>query len=188
MTTVGNRAAVLGVATTALFALILTGFLLVVTSSMGDVVPRPFVLLALYLAPAVIGWLGLRQGDAALLASAGAVLIPASFLSFAGVTLIFLIPAGLLIAGAGIASRDGRSVGGLASMIRAAVAAVLVLVAGWAVLLEFTEARCFETATGSGCSSGATSVTGVVIGAALVAAAIALAAWPLARRPDEARM
>jgi hypothetical protein len=187
MTALDNRPGVLGVATTALLALLLTAFLLIATTSGGDVVPRPFVLLALYLAPAAIGWLGLRQGDPALLTAAGVILIPASFLSFTGVTLIFLIPAVLLLTGAQVARRRSPGRGGASASLRATVAAILPLAAGWAVLFGFTEPRCFDTATGSGCSSSATSITGIVVGASLLVVALALAAWPMGRRVVEPR-
>ena len=181
-----NRPAVLGVATTTLLAMVFTGFLLIATASTGDAVARPFVLLALYLAPAGIGWLGLRQGDPSLIAAAGLILIPASLLSFTGVTLVFLVPAFLLIRGAGVARRNAKVRAGFGATLRAVASGLFVLAAGWAVLFAFTESRCFETATGSGCSSAAISITGVVVGAALLAGAIGLAAWPLANRPDPA--
>lgn len=172
-------AGTLGAVVDVAFALILTGFLAIATESRGDAVPRPLVLLVLYLAPAAVAGFGLVFGRPALLVAAGLLLVLGSVLSFAGVTLIFLVPAGLLLWGArAVRARSAPS----ASIDAVALAAFgLIVAAGWAVLLGFTEQRCFTTATGSGCGSGLISPTGLLVGGALIVLALGLVAWSTRR-------
>jgi hypothetical protein len=136
------------------------------------------VLAALYATPGLIGLLGVVARQRWLLIGAAVPLLIDSLLSWAGVTLVFLIPAGLLVAGATrtraaeVSAPEGRlAIGG------SALSALLVLAGGWAVLLGLTHEACVPIPGGESCSSAAVSVAGVVVGAICLVAALAIAAW-----------
>lgn len=174
----------LGGVTTVLFAVILGVFLTAVTDSTGDAVPRPVVITLLYAVPGIVGILGASSRRRSLLVAAVLPLIPGAVLSFAGVTLIFVLPALLMLAGAaGLPSASDRSrvsPGGVATAIWIAA---LIVGAGWAMLLGLTQNTCGSELSGtSSCGSGLISIEGMLVGLVLLGAALVLAAWR-ARQP-----
>jgi hypothetical protein len=173
-----RSAAIMAVASDLLLAAILAVFLSVATQSTGDAIPRPVVIAFLFATPGVVGLLGLLGRRRSLLLAAALPLIPGSVLSFALVTLVFVIPAVLfLIAAVAMPSR-GRPFGGrLVELGRAVVTGGLVIAAGWAVLLGLTVEGCYAIPGGEGCGSGLTSWSGVAAAAALLLAAVGIAAW-----------
>ena len=172
----------IGVALNVVLTAILTAFLAGATNSDGDALPRPLVLAALFATPAVIASIGIAHRRRSLLLAAAAPLIPASFLSFALVTLPFALVALLYVVGTATidAIIEPTSVRALHG-IQAAAVTLLVLAAGWAVLLGLTVSGCFPIPGGERCGEGFISATGATTAGILLIGAIALAM--LGRRP-----
>ena len=169
---------VLGAALDLILAAALGAFLWFATNAPGDAIPRPLILAALYATPGLIALLATRGGRPALLAAGGVALIPASFLSFAGVTLPFLIPALLMLTGATrLRDSSGRWRVSPADLLIGALVVVLIVGGGWATLIGLTEPGCVATADGEHCSSAFISLRGLLVGAACIAGALTLAAW-----------
>jgi hypothetical protein len=169
----GVRLGRLAVTADVMLAAILTVFLAGATDSDGDVVPRPVLLLLLYATPGIVGAIGVVERRRSLLFAAGAALLPGSLLSFAGVTLVFVIPAVLSWAAAAAMSRPDRG-SRLAELLEVVVELALMLGAAIALFSTTTEGC---TADGSVCGSGFLSWTGVAWAVALDAIAIAFAVW-----------
>ena len=173
--------------------------------------PRGTVLLVLYALPGLVGLLGVAARRPALLLAAGVASLIGAFVAFSGVTLIFVIPGLLFVAGAvrlvGAATgavHDGW-ISGIAQGVLATAIVALFIGAGATVLLE-TDSGCWSAirtpvglrlerapfATGEvalpfdavsvGCSTGLISARGVALGTFLVGAGLVLAAVA-ARRP-----
>ena len=169
---------VLGAALDLILAAALGAFLWFATSVSGDAIPRPLILAALYATPGLIALVATRGGRPALLAAGGVALIPASFLSFAGVTLPFLIPALLMLIGAArMRVNPGMWKVSLGDLLVGALVVMLIVGGGWATLIGLTEPSCVATADGEHCSSAYVSVRGLLVGAACIAGALTLAAW-----------
>lgn len=158
----------------------LTVLLLLITRSGLDAVPRPLALLALYAAPGVVGAIGVRGGRRSLLLAAGVVLLPGSVLSFAGVTLVFVLPAVLFWAAALTTAPPDPRPSRATELAEVAVIAGLMLGAALA-LFGLSRSGCNES--GSICGSGFLSPEGVGAELALLLAAIAVAASRALRRP-----
>ena len=209
----GRFAARLGAITQVLFAGILG-----IVASFGfepGFLPRGLVLFALFAIPGMVGWLGVERRRPALLVAAGLTSFVGAFVAFSGVTLIFLIPALLLIAGA-VRVQVSSPPQGRASILPAlgrglAAGAILaMLVGGGAAAILLTDDACWsEYRTGDGsriqtlpystgemtappgatsmsCSTGLISARGVALGGALWLGALILAERS-SRRPDAAR-
>jgi hypothetical protein len=159
----------------------------------------------------LVGYIGTMAGRPALLVAAGTTSAIGAFIAFSGVTLIFLIPALLFLAGAvrlGLAPSGSGRGGPLASVVQVVIAAaivVLVLGAGASGLL-ITDEGCWsefpgpggvrvepfpystgeisipDGATSTSCSTGMISSRGAGLGALLASVAVALA-LAAARRP-----
>ena len=171
-----------------------------------ETIPRWLVLGILIALPAVVGWIGLRRADAALLVAAGFACLPLMFMSIA--TFPLLIPAVLFIASATQARQRPRPATALAGVL-----IVGLVVASLTALLTTTETRCwlaFETAGGgyvyrdatadeaegpiggpgggpiaAGCAGGALTLDGIALAALLGVGSVALAlAAPLPRGVD----
>ena len=188
----GDRPAIdvglLGALIQLVFAVVLGGFLSGITAPTGDAVPRPLVVFLLYAAPGLVALLGARSQRRSLLVAAALPLVPGSILSFSGVTLIFVLPAILMVAGAaGIArprvSSGASRIDGAGVGVAVSIAALLVA-AGWAMLLGFTRDTCSSGANDTAsCGSALISIEGIAVGLALQLAALALAAWWARRAP-----
>jgi hypothetical protein len=199
----------LGVLTQLVFAVLLGGLSSLVATQDPDFVSRPLVLFGVYALPAVVGYLAIRHRRPGTLLGAGLASALGSFLAFSGVTLIFLVPAVLLLVGAG-ALRGGRSSWGSIAfgVAQTILVAVLLATAGLSALLV-TDERCWtwhatpdgdvtmqpapiptgemtapiDTAgSGFGCSNGVISARGVVLGFGLGLGAVGFAGYPFARR------
>jgi hypothetical protein len=174
-------------------------------------VPRGLVLLVAFSLPGVVGYLGTMARRPALLVAAGVTSAIGAFIAFSGVTLIFLIPALLFLAGAvrlGLAPAGSGRGGLLANVVQVGIAAaivVLVLGAGASGLL-ITDEGCWsefpgpagvrvepypystgeisvpDGATSTSCSTGIISARGAGLGALLAILAVGLA-LVAARRP-----
>lgn len=142
-----------------------------------DAILRPFAMGVLYATPGIIGLIGTYGRRRSLLIGAALPLFPGAILSWSGVTLLFLVPAGLLLAAAAVApaSSAPRALG--LGAIRSTVVAGLILAAGWAALFGFTEQRCVFISGGTSCSSAAVTVEGTLVAVSCLALAVALAAW-----------
>lgn len=209
----GTFAARLGAITQVLFAGILG-----IVASFGfepGFLPRGVVLFLVFAIPGLVSWLGVERRRPALLVAAGLTSFVGAFVAFSGVTLIFLLPALLLIAGAvrvqatapptvraSILSALGRGL--------AACAIVAMLVGGGAAALLLTDDACWVEyqvasgpriqilpystgemtvppgATGMSCSTGIISAQGVALGGALWLGALVLGERS-SRRPDAVR-
>lgn len=169
----------LAVGADVVLAVVLFGFLVVATdwASSGDVVPRPVILAILFAAPAAVGELGRRAHRRSLLLAAGLALVPESFLSFAGVTLPFLLPAALFLVAAARLRGPGRSPrSGLAGIAAGALITLLLVAAPVTVLIALTGSGCWSTATGEGCGTGLVTWPGLAAGAGCLVLAVGLAA------------
>jgi hypothetical protein len=166
-------------------------------------VPRGAVLFAVFSLPGVVGLVGTMARRPSLLVAACAAATLGSFIAFSGVTLIFLIPALLFLAGAvrievapALPAREGW-LRGLAQAGIAAAIVVLIVGAGASSLL-ITDSGCwyrYETPLGvrierapystgislpsgvstAGCSTGQISARGAGLGVALGGVAVWLA-------------
>lgn len=119
-----------------------------------DFVPRWTVLLVVYSMPGVIAFVGLRARRPWLLVAAALASAIGSILAFSGVTLIFVVPAVLMLAGAvrlaASGGRDhadrgrGRLLAAITQPLAAAAIVALLVGAGGSALL-LTEAACWIT-------------------------------------------
>lgn len=200
----------LGSATQLLFAALLGAVPLVSGLAQSvttpDVVPRGLVIWALFSLPGLVGIVAVRERRPALLLAAGAASGLGSIIAFSLVTLIFLVPAMMLVT-AGlrlearrfVAGERAISVGGLVQIGIAVAVFVLIVGAGISALFT-TESGCWTTyrtptgvrtepapystgemtvpegAESSGCTTGLLSAQGVGLGALLGVGALALAA------------
>jgi hypothetical protein len=130
--------------------------------------------------PGMLALLGLADRPALLLPAA-TVLVPLSFLSFAGVTLPLLIPAVMLFVAYGRRSSAQSGPPGRASLTTAFVLALLV--AAVVALFFHQDPRSYSTANGGGSTSDVITALESLISLALAAAAIAGGWWLAARRP-----
>jgi hypothetical protein len=174
-------------------------------------IPRGPVLLAIFVLPGVVGWIGADRRRPALVAAAAVTSGIGAFIAFSGVTLIFLLATLLFLAsavGLAIPARGeprGGIVSGAAQLVVAAAICAFLVGSGAAALLV-TDSACWimhQTATGTwiemlpystgemtvptdatsgGCSEGRISPRGVGLGVILAAAAIGLMGLA-ARRP-----
>jgi hypothetical protein len=181
--TSGERLARLGVVADLVLAAVLTAFLFIATSGWLDAVPRPLALLGLYATPGIVGAFGVMGRRRALLLAAAIALLPGSFLSMAGVTLVFLLPLVLFAAAASQMARDVRWFGELADVV---VLFGLMLGAGVA-LLALTANTCATNPSAAACSSAALTIQGVAAELALLVAAIGYAAWRAGLLPASRR-
>lgn len=168
-------------------AVVLGVALVAITDGRGDAIPRPLVVAALFGTPGIIGLIGARAGRRSLLVAAGLPLIPGAVLSVA--TLIFVVPAGLMLAGAITVPRSSpRSFATPGSVAMAVAISACVIVAGWAVLIGMTRASCGTDPDGTEfCGTGQITPEGVIVAATLLLAALALAAaWARKRMADPA--
>ena len=179
-------------------------------SPVPDFVPRGVVIGGAYALPGVVALVGIAGRRPGLVAAAAATSLLGSAFAFSGVTLIFLIPALLLGAGAvglGRARQPKRSwaPGAVSQLAIASVLVVLMAGAGASALLD-TDAGCWivhETSTGpriellpystggmelsgdavsGGCSKGLISARGVELGVLLGGSALAIAGLAARRR------
>jgi hypothetical protein len=169
----GERLGRRGVVADLVLAAVLTGFLLITTDTGLDAVPRPLALLALYATPGIVAACGVMGRRRSLLLAAAIVLLPGSFLSMAGVTLVFLLPLVLFAAAASQMTRDVRRFEGLADVV---ALAGLIVAAGIA-LLALTADTCATDPAAAACSSAALTIQGVAVELALLLAAVGFAAW-----------
>jgi len=205
----GGFAARLGALTQVVFA----GLLAVVASFGAEpgFVPRGVVLFVIFAIPGLVGWLGVERRRPGLLVAAGVTSFVGAFIAFSGVTLIFLIPALLLLAGAVRVQLTDPPTGRVAilpALGRAvsAFAIVVMLVGAGASALLLTDNACWvvyeagtaprieavpyttgemavpSNATSMSCSTGVISVRGVGLGGLLWAGALVLAERSSRRR------
>lgn len=120
--------------------------------------------------PGMLALLGLADRPALLLPAA-TVLVPLSFLSFAGVTLPLLIPAVMLFLAYGRRSSALSASPGRAALTTASVLALLV--AAVVALFFHQDPRSYSTANGGGSTSDVITVIESLISLALATAAIA---------------
>lgn len=133
-------------------------------------------------APGIMAILG-RRDRPALLLPAGVVLIPLSFLSFAGATLPLLIPAVLFVAAYG--RRSARTPSPRGTVTGTALAVIVLLVASVVVLLAHQDPRSYTTATGGGSMSDVITYVEAIGSLALSAAAVAVGWLLAAPRTDD---
>ena len=133
-----------------------------------------FALGTIVAVPGVLALLGLRDRPALLLPAA-IVLVPLSFLSFAGVTLPLLIPAAMLFVAYGRRSPNRFASPGQAALTTVFVLALLV--AAVAALLVHPDPRTYSTANGSGSTSDVITVVESLSALALAAAAVVGGWW-----------
>lgn len=127
-------------------------------------------------APGVLALLGLADRPALLLPAA-IVLVPLSFLSFAGVTLPLLIPAVMLFVAYGRRSSTQPARPLLAALASASV--LVLLVAAVVALFLHEDPRSYTTAHGGGSTSDVITASESLVSLALATAAIA-GGWLLA--------
>jgi hypothetical protein len=205
----GQRLGWYAAVTQLVFALVLGG--LASLHAEPSFVSRGSVLLSAFALPAIVGWIGVQRRRPTLVGAAALTSGVGAFIAFSGVTLIFLLPAAMFLAGALLLSvpARGEAGGGLASataqVVLAAVVCALVMAAGASALL-ITDSACWIThqgptgtwiealpysngpmtfggdAANGGCSTGLLTLRGVGLGALLGTGAIILAALA-ARRP-----
>ena len=130
--------------------------------------------------PGVLALLGVGDRPALLLA-AGILLVPLSFVSFAGVTLPLLIPAVMLLVAYGRRSTGHGAYPGQAAVCVLVV--VVLVVAAFLVLVVHDDPRHYSTPTGGGSTSDVVTLAEASASLALSASAIA-AGWLVARRPE----
>ena len=203
------RAGRLAAATQLVFAALLGGLATLATEP--GFIHRGVVLFGIFAMPAVVGFIGARERRSSLLAAAGLTSFVGAFIAFSGVTLIFLFPALLFLAGAvavEFRGRDRHSIGASLVRLMAAIAVTVLIVGAGASALLVTDEGCwnaYETPTGirierlpyttgektipsgarsSGCSTGLMSLRGVAGGVALGGAALGLAWWSGRRRRE----
>lgn len=128
--------------------------------------------------PGVLALLSLAERPALLL-PAGVLLIPLSFVSFAGATLPLLIPAVMLLVAYGRRSSGPGAYPGQAAVC--VVVVVGLVVAAFLVLFANDDPRQYSTPTGGGGTSDVITVAEASISLALSATAVG-GSWFLARR------
>lgn len=190
------------------------GGLLGIVASLGaepGFLPRGVVLFLVFAAPGLVGWLGAVRRRPALLAAAGLTSFVGAFVAFSGVSLIFLVPALLLIVGAVRIQVTAPPTGRFAILpalwrVAAACAIVVLLVGAGASALLLTDNACWvqyqagiepriqavpyttgemtvpTNATSMSCSSGVISARGVGLGGLLWAGALVVAERSSRRR------
>lgn len=138
-----------------------------------------FALLAM---PGLVGLIAGRRGNGALVAVAGGTCLLQAFVSFAGVTIPFVVPAAVLLSAA-------RASGGVRARDIAAGAAVVGCWLGaWIARLTQVEERCWSSSGGTACSSGVPTMAGIATTVALLALALAIASLaPGASQASESR-
>jgi len=156
---------------------VVLGILLAVNSDWsGDAAPRPVVIGILFATPGLIGLFGALAERPWLLIAGSLPLFPAAGISNSGATLVFLLPAALMTVGAmrmiGLPNMPRTTAGNVASAV---AITVLVLVAGWAVLIGLTEPVCHAVSGGQECGSGYISVNGLIVAGGCLIAALAIA-------------
>jgi hypothetical protein len=157
-------------------AVVLAALLLAATSASADVVPRPLFLGVLYAVPGLVGLIGVRTSQAWLLVAGALPLIPGVFLSFTGITLIFLLPAAFMLIGAArMQPPPGERRIGLLTGIAALVIAGLIIVAGWVALFGMTVSACRPLPGGETCGDRMMSGAGLLVALACLGAALAIA-------------
>ena len=125
--------------------------------------------------PGILAMLARRRP--VLYLCAGIVGLPLAFISFGGVTLPLLLPAGMALVGYGRRAAD--SVPRLSAPVTAMMALVLGIGA-FVVLIGHDDPRCSATTNGTTCTSDV--VTSLESGASLAITSIAIAVtWTLAR-------
>lgn len=191
----------LGALTQLVFAGLIGGLSGMAGSAEPGFLPRPLVLFGVYALPGVIGLLAIARRRPATLLAAGSASAVGSFLAFSLVTLIFLIPALLMLLGAAaIRGLPGGWADRALGALRAVLVLALLLGAGGAALF-ITDERCWtwhetpfgvvmepapiptgesqisvDTAgSGFGCSNGVLSAGGVGLGVVIAIAAVAVA-------------
>ena len=199
----------LGAATQCIFAVLIS--ISAMLSSVPEFVPRGVVIGGAYTLPGVVALVGVAGRRPGLVVAAAMTSALGSVFAFSGVTLIFLIPALLLTAGAvglvrtGTPAKEKWLPSAVSQLAIAAVLVVLMVGAGAAALLD-TDAGCWivhGTPTGNrieplpystggmelsgdarsgGCSTGLISPRGVGLGGLLAGTAIALAVVSARRR------
>jgi hypothetical protein len=158
------------------FALVLAAMLAVATDWTGDAAPRPLVIAALYATPGIIGMIGVVAQRPWLLVAAALPLFPAAGLSFSGATLVFLLPAALMVVGAmRMAGRPEVPRFTIGNAVAAAAIVVLVVLAGWSVLIGLTVSACHPIAGGQACGSGYIATNGLIVAGVCLLAALAIA-------------
>ena len=128
--------------------------------------------------PGALALLSLAERPALLL-PAGILLIPLSFVSFAGVTLPLLIPAVMLLVAYGRRSSGPAAYPGQAAVC--VVVAVAVVVAAFLALFANDDPRQYSTPTGGGSTSDVITFAEAAISLALSGIAV-VGSWFLARR------
>ncbi|HEX2274645.1 MAG TPA: hypothetical protein VHG90_12300 [Acidimicrobiales bacterium] len=128
--------------------------------------------------PGVLALLSLADRPALLL-PAGVLLVPLSFVSFAGVTLPLLVPAVMLLVAYGRRSVGCRRAYAGQAGVCTVVVLVLVVVA-FVALFAHDDPRSWSTATGGGSTSDVITVAESAVSLALSAAAVG-SGWFLAR-------
>ena len=206
----GSRLARLGALTQLVFAALIDGVSGLAGDPEPDFVSRPVVLLAIFALPGLVGLLAVARHRPGAVLAAGIASAVGSFVAFSGITLIFLVPASLMLIGAArVPAEPGEWRSRAVGAARGFLIAILMVGAGGSALL-ITDARCWtwrETpsgvvmepaplstgevevplgSTGSGCANGLISQRGVGLGLALGLATIGIAALPVRRRgaPD----
>lgn len=197
----------LGALTQVVFAGLIGGLSGMAGSAEPGFLPRPLVLFGVYALPGVIGLLAIARRRPATLLAAGSASAVGSFLAFSLVTLIFLIPALLMLLGAAaIRGLPGGWADRALGALRAVLVLALLLGAGGAALF-ITDERCWtwhETpfgvvmepapvptgdmgipvdapGSGFGCSNGTISGRGVALALALALPALWLGRGRAAR-------
>jgi len=172
---------------------------------------RGAVLFLTFAVPGLVGWVGATRRRPALLVAAGVTSFVGAFVAFSGVTLIFLIPALLLLVCAvhmqvAEPSRGRAAILPALGRAVAACAIVVMLVGAGASTLLLTDDGCWVeyrvgtepriqavpyttgemtvpgNATSMSCSTGVISVRGVGLGGLLWAGALVLAERSSRRR------
>jgi hypothetical protein len=196
-------------ATQIIFAILLGG--VASFSSEPGFLPRGVVIVGVFGAAGVVGLIGVRARRPVLLVAAGVTSALGSFTAFSLVTLIFLIPSVLFLAGAvrlaagKPGSPRGGWVRGLAQLAIAILIIPLLIGAGASALL-ITDSACWTTygtglgsrvemqpysngemelptdATSMNCATGLISARGVGLAAVLDGAALGLALLAARRR------
>ena len=165
--------------------------------------PRGMALFLTFAVPGLVGWFGLARRRPALIAAASLASFVGAVIAFSGVTLIFLIPALLLLLGAvrvQVLEPPKERVALLPALARAAAACAIVvmLVGAGASALLVTDNACWveypagteprlrevpyatgemtvpQDATSMSCSSGVISARGVAVAGLLWASALIL--------------
>ena len=194
----------------ALAQILLAGIVSIVSAIAGSnelgFVPRPLVLFLIFGLPGTVALVAIRsQRGSVVLAAAIAAMLGAG-ISFSGVTLMFVIPAVLMVVGAMVmfdAERE-RAESWVVGAGRFLLCLALLLGAGWSALV-ITDQRCWtwhdtpggvvmepapvptgemtvpDDSSGYGCSTGTISARGVGLATLLGSGAIALA-WSADRR------